>query len=295
MRAPPNAIPAPPFPRDLEWVNVAPLRMDKQRGRPVLVEFWDFCRVNSLRTLPYLKAWHERYAEDGLRVIGIHTGGFLPARDVEAVKAAVARLGIEYPVVIDERLELWDFYGNEGWPARYLWDAEGALYSMHYGEGAYAETEREIQALLGVERELVPPLRPEDEEGVLLPAQTADQPGAYSGPYEAAGVWAVLEGEGSVRANGREIAVDGPAAYPLIEHDRHTAASWSSRSAPASPATPPASRPAWPELLVPAVAEQADELGRPALPHADRGAGPVGRVVRLALRGSAAGRSSCRC
>ena len=222
VRAPPQAIPAVQFPRDLRWVNVAPLRMDKQRGRPVLVEFWDFCRVNSLRTLPYLSAWHERYAADGLRVIGIHTGGFEPARDPGAVRAAVGRLGIEYPVVIDERLELWDFYGNEGWPARYLWDAEGALYSMHYGEGAYAETEREIQALLGVERELVPPLRPEDEEGVLLPAQTADQPGAYSGPYEAAGVWAVLEGAGSVRANGRNIPVDGPGAYTLIEHDRHT-------------------------------------------------------------------------
>ena len=155
VRAPPEAIPAPPFPRDLEWVNVAPLRMDQQRGRPVLVEFWDFCRVNSLRTLPYLSAWHERYAADGLRVIGIHTGGFEPARDPAAVRAAVARLGIEYPVVIDERLELWDFYGNEGWPARYLWDRDGALYSMHYGEGAYDETEREIQALLGVERELV--------------------------------------------------------------------------------------------------------------------------------------------
>jgi hypothetical protein len=195
--------------------------MDKQRGRPVLVEFWDFCRVNSLRTLPYLMAWHDRYAGDGLRVIGIHTGGFAPARENDAVRVAVERLGIEYPVVIDERLELWDFYGNEGWPARYLWDADGALYSMHYGEGAYAETEREIQALLGVERELVPPLRPEDEEGVLLPAQTADQPGAYSGPYEAAGVWAVLEGAGSVRANGRKILVDGPGAYPLIEHGRH--------------------------------------------------------------------------
>ena len=187
VRAPPQAIPAPPFPRDLRWVNVAPLRMDQQRGRPVLVEFWDFCRVNSLRTLPYLSAWHERYAADGLRVIGIHAGGFEPARDPEAAAAAVARLGIEYPVVIDERLELWDFYGNEGWPARYLWDAGGALYSMHYGEGAYDETEREIQALLGVERELVPPLRPEDAPGVLLPAQTADQPGAYSGPYEAGG------------------------------------------------------------------------------------------------------------
>jgi thiol-disulfide isomerase/thioredoxin len=223
MRAPEHAIPAPPFPGGLTWVNVAPLRMDKQRGRPVLVEFWDFCRVNSLRTLPYLKAWHERYADDGLRVIGIHTGGFLPARVTEHAVAATERLGIEYPVVIDERLELWDFYGNEGWPARYLWDQKGALYSLHYGEGAYAETEREIQALLGVERELVGPLRPEDEEGILLPAQTEDQPGAYSGPYEAGGAWAVLEGEGEVVANGRAIAVREPGCYPLVEHPHHTA------------------------------------------------------------------------
>ena len=199
MRAPPSAIPAPPFPRELEWINVAPLRMDKQKGRPVLVEFWDFCRVNSLRTLPYVKAWHERYAEAGLRVIGIHTGGFEPARDNDAVRAAVERLGIDYPVVIDERLELWDFYGNEGWPARYLWDLQGALYSMHYGEGAYAETEREIQALLGIERDVLPPLRPEDADGVLLPAQTADQAGPYSGPYEAGAVWAVLDGAGDGR------------------------------------------------------------------------------------------------
>jgi hypothetical protein len=167
-------------------------------------------------------AWHERYAADGLRVIGIHAGGFPPARDNEAVRAAVARLGVGYPVVIDERLELWDFYGNEGWPARYLWDREGALYSMHYGEGAYEETEREIQALLGVEREPLAPLRPEDAPGTLLPAQTADQPGAYSGPYEAGAVWAVLEGAGTVRANGRTVDVDGPRAYPLLEHGRHT-------------------------------------------------------------------------
>ena len=222
VRAPPEAIPAPPFPRELEWVNVAPLRMDKQRGRPVLVEFWDFCRVNSLRTLPYLSAWHERYGADGLRVIGIHTGGFLPARDPAAVREAVGRLGIEYPVVIDERLELWDFYGNEGWPARYLWDRDGALYSMHYGEGAYDETEREIQALLGVERELVPPVRPEDVPGVLLPAQTADQPGAYSGPYEAGGVWGVFDGRGEVTVNGEGFAIEGCGCHPLIEHGVHT-------------------------------------------------------------------------
>ncbi len=79
--------------------------------------------------------------------------------------------------MIDEQLEIWDLYGNEGWPARYLWDQAGALHSLHYGEGAYGETEREIQALLGVERELLAPLRAEDAEDLLLPAQTADQPG----------------------------------------------------------------------------------------------------------------------
>ena len=81
MRVAAKEIPLPPFPRELPWINVAPLRADKQRGRPVLVEFWDFCRPNSLRTLPYLRAWHERYAGDGLRVIGVHTGGFPPARE----------------------------------------------------------------------------------------------------------------------------------------------------------------------------------------------------------------------
>jgi hypothetical protein len=223
VRALPGAITAPPFPRNLTWLNVAPLRMDQQRGRPVLVEFWDFCRVNSLRTLPYLVAWHERYAGAGLRVIGVHAGGFAPARDPDNVRAAVERLGVPYPVVIDEQLEIWDLYGNEGWPARYLWDAQGELYSMHYGEGLYAETECEIQALLGVEREPLAPLRPEDAPGVRLPAQTADQPGAYSGPYEAGGVWAVVDGTGELRANGRAVAVSGPGCVALLEHPGHTA------------------------------------------------------------------------
>ena len=224
VRAQPDTIPAPPFPRELPWINVASLRMDKQRGRPVLIEFWDFCRVNSLRTLPYLKAWHERYADAGLRVIGIHAGGFLPAREEANVRRAVERLAIAYPVVIDTQLELWDMYGNEGWPARYLWDQRGALFSMHYGEGAYEETELEIQELLGIEREPVPPVRPEDAPGVLLPAQTADQPGAYSGPYEAGGVYAVLEGEGEVVADGRAIAVSEPGCFELVSHPHHTAA-----------------------------------------------------------------------
>jgi hypothetical protein len=222
VRAQPDTIAAPPFPLGLTWINVAPLRIDKQRGRPVLIEFWDFCRVNSLRTLPYLKAWHERYAGRGLRVIGIHAGGFPPSQDTANVRRAVKRLGIAHPVVIDERLELWDLYGNQGWPARYLWDANGMLVSLHYGEGAYTETEREIQQLLGVDEEPLPALRPEDEPDVMLPAQTADQPGAYSGAYEAGGVWAVLDGEGEVVAGDRTIAVSEPGCYELVSHPHHT-------------------------------------------------------------------------
>jgi hypothetical protein len=222
VRPPVDTITAPPFPRDLEWVNVAPLRMDQQLGRPVLVEFWDFCRPNSIRTLPYVGGWHERYAGDGLRVIGVHSPGFPPSADADAVRAAVARLDVPYPVVIDLELAVWDLYGNAGWPARYLFDGTLTLVDYHYGEGAYAETEERIGELLGVEREPLPPLRPEDAPDAMLAPQTPDQAGPYSGPYAAGGVWAVVEGRGELRANGRAIPVDAPGAYPLIEHERHT-------------------------------------------------------------------------
>jgi hypothetical protein len=223
VRARPATIPAPPFPGRLPWINSAALRMDQQHGRPVLVEFWDFCRVNSLRTLPYLKAWHERYAQDGLRVIGVHTGGFPPSRDDDEVRRAVERLEIPYPVVVDTGLQIWDLYGNEGWPARYLWDAEGSLFSLHYGEGAYAKTEAEIGELLSVQRAPVPPARPEDAPDALLAAQTEDQAGAYSGSYEAGAAWAVLGGRGEVLVNGRTLAVEHPGCHLLVEHERHTA------------------------------------------------------------------------
>lgn len=223
MRPPAEAdIIAPQFPGRAPWVNVAMLRMDQQAGRPVLVEFWDFCRVNSLRTIPYMQAWHERYAQDGLRVIGIHSPGFEPSRDPDAVRAAVQRLGITYPVLIDAELQAWEAYGIEGWPSRYLWDREMRLFDFHWGEGAYADTEQAIQELLGVERELVAPIRPEDEPGALVAVQTADQPGAWSGPYEAGGVWAVLDGAGTVTVNGESLTVDHPGCYRLISHDRHT-------------------------------------------------------------------------
>jgi thiol-disulfide isomerase/thioredoxin len=221
MRPPVQDIPAPPFPPGVEWVNVAPLRMDKQRGRPVLVEFWDFCRPSSLRTLPYVKAWHERYAPAGLRVVTVHSPGFPPGEDADAVRAAVARLEMEHAVCIDLAFELWRAYDNEGWPARYLWDADGHLAEYHYGEGAYAETERAIQALLDIEREPVGPVHPEDDPAAPIVAQTPDQPGAYSGPYAAGAVWAVLAGGGEVAVNGEGMAVDWSGAHRLLAHPHH--------------------------------------------------------------------------
>ena len=223
MRSPVDSIPAPPFPARLPWVNIASLRMDKQLGHPVLVEFFDFCRVNSLRTLPYVRAWHERYGPAGLRVIGVHCPGFEPSRDEDAVRGAVARLGISHPVLIDSEFEVWRLYGNEGWPARYLFGPGGMLFHYHYGEGAYAETEEAVQELLGLSYEPLSPVRPEDQPGVELAAHTAEQPGAWSGAYEAGGVWAVLDGRGTVLANGRPAEVQHPGCHALIEHDRHTA------------------------------------------------------------------------
>jgi thiol-disulfide isomerase/thioredoxin len=229
---------APLFPTKIPWVNADGAAAGKegghasilQRGRPMLVEFWDFCRPNSIRTLPYLKAWHERYAADGLRVVGVHCPGFEPSRSEQAVRDAVARLGIEYPVAIDGDFEVWCDYGNEGWPARYLFDGKARLFDYHHGEGGYLETELAIQELLGVRREPLTPLRPEDDPQAILAPQSEDREGAWSGSYEAGEVWAVLDGEGTVTIDGDRdadratLAIEHPGAYRLVRHERHTAA-----------------------------------------------------------------------
>jgi thiol-disulfide isomerase/thioredoxin len=223
MRAPVDHIPAPAFPAQLPWFNVATLRMDQQRGRPVLIEFWDFCRPNSIRTLPYIKAWHERYEPHGLRVISVHAAGFQPSADPDSVAAAVTRLGIEHPVMVDVGHELWQEYENLGWPARYLFNQDGMLFEYHYGEGAYVETELAIQELLGLSMETVAPVHPEDDPEAQIHVQSDDVHGPYSGPYEAGAVWVVLDGEGTVSANGHELEISHPGAYELIRHERSTA------------------------------------------------------------------------
>jgi hypothetical protein len=229
VRAPPDKVSAPFFPRGAEWINVATLRLDQQLGRPVLVEFWDFCRANSLRTLGYMQAWHARYAAAGLRVISVHAGGYPLSQDPEQVRAAVARLGIEHPVLLDSDFALWREYGNEAWPARYLFDQRLRLFSMHYGEGGYAETQDEICELLEIAPEPFVALRPEDAPDALVGRPTPEQSGAWSGPYEAGAVWAVLEppagrsgADAAVRVNGRTLPVPHAGCHMLVEHDRHT-------------------------------------------------------------------------
>jgi hypothetical protein len=223
VRSPVDHIAAPEFPLRLPWWGGGPLSMAKLRGRPVLIEFWDFCRANSIRTLPYLKAWHERYSPRGLQLIGVHASGFAPSADPAAVEEAAARLEIPYPVVVDTQLEIWGLYGNLGWPGRYLFNQQGMLFEQHYGEGAYDETERAIQELLEIDEPLVEPIRPEDAPGARLEPQTEDVEGSYSGPYEAGGVWAVLEGSGWAEVNGRRLSVSGPGCYELISHPVSTA------------------------------------------------------------------------
>ena len=225
-RAPSDDIQAPGFPARAVWVNTRGVRMHEQRGHPVLVEFWDFCRPNSLRTLPYTTAWHERYHSAGLLVIGVHAAGFPPGGSPQAVTDAVARLGIEYPVIVDAGYDVWRDYENLGWPARYLFGSDNMLAEYHFGEGAYAETETAIRALLGLpgdDAALLAPVRPEDAVDARLAIQSDDVAGPYSGPYEAGEVWAVLEGTGTVRANGASVTVDHPGAYRLIAHPVSTA------------------------------------------------------------------------
>ena len=182
MRTPPDAgIFAPEFPPRMDWLNVAFLRLDKLLGQhAVLVEFWDFARVNSLRTMPYLKGWHARYGDRGLAVIGVHAPGYSFGRDREVVARAVERLEVGYPVVLDPEFSIWREYGNRGWPGRYLFDRRGLLRYVHYGEGDYLDCERAIhEALREIDPEVelpepLEPVRPEDAPGVLLEPQTAD-------------------------------------------------------------------------------------------------------------------------
>ena len=151
-----------PFPSALSsldgarvWLNSEPLSATALRGHVTLVDFWTYSCVNWLRTLPYVRAWHERYRERGLVVVGVHAPEFGFEHDLDNVRRAVGELDVGYPVVVDNDFAIWRSFGNHYWPAVYLVDGQGRVRFHHFGEEAYAETERAIQELLGVDEDLV--------------------------------------------------------------------------------------------------------------------------------------------
>ncbi|MFP3465185.1 thioredoxin [Leifsonia sp. SIMBA_070] len=138
----------PSFSRATGWLNSQPLTPEGLRGRVVLVDFWTYTCVNWLRTLPYLRAWHEKYAEVGLTIVGVHTPEFGFEHDRANVTARTSALGVRYPVAVDDDYGVWDDFANHYWPALYLADASGGLRYHHFGEGEYERTEMMIQRLL---------------------------------------------------------------------------------------------------------------------------------------------------
>jgi thiol-disulfide isomerase/thioredoxin len=144
-----------------EWLNSGPLTAAGLRGKVVLVDFWTYTCINWLRTVPYARAWAEKYRDQGLVVIGVHTPEFPFEHDIANVRRAVGVMNIPYPVAVDNDYAIWRGFDNHYWPALYLVDAQGRLRHHQFGEGAYVEAERFIQQLLaeagasGVAQDLV--------------------------------------------------------------------------------------------------------------------------------------------
>jgi thiol-disulfide isomerase/thioredoxin len=140
--------PAPELTKITSYINSQPITLADLRGKVVLVDFWTYSCINCIRTIPYLNAWHEKYADDGLVIVGIHTPEFEFEKDYNNVKAAVEKFDIKYPIAQDNEKDTWNAYENLYWPRKYLIDTEGYIRYDHIGEGAYAETEKVIQSLL---------------------------------------------------------------------------------------------------------------------------------------------------
>jgi cytochrome c biogenesis protein CcdA/thiol-disulfide isomerase/thioredoxin len=132
----------------VDWLNSPPLTAASLHGKVVLVDFWTYSCINCLRALPYVKAWAQKYKDQGLVVIGVHAPEFAFEKNIDNVKKAVARLGVSYPVAIDNNYAIWRAFNNEYWPAHYFIDAQGSIRHHHLGEGDYAGSERVIQQLL---------------------------------------------------------------------------------------------------------------------------------------------------
>jgi hypothetical protein len=238
-------IAVPPFAPGTVWIGTEPPAVERICARgPLLVHFIDIAHFSSVRTLPYLTAWCERYGGRGLTVLAVNSPRFAFTGDRGKLAAATARLELPFPVAADSSYTAWHDYGCEGWPSLFLWGRGGALRWYHFGEGEYAGTEEAIQQELGGTDglpEILPPLRPADAPGALVARPTEERfpggsiavPWSPDAPdaslelsYEAGGAWAAVDGLGALRFSldggaERAIEIEAPGAYELAEHVRH--------------------------------------------------------------------------
>jgi cytochrome c biogenesis protein CcdA/thiol-disulfide isomerase/thioredoxin len=154
----PQPYPAPAIAGISAWINSPALNLEQLRGKVVLLDFWTYSCINCLRTLPYLRAWYQQYQTQGLVIIGIHSPEFAFEQQLDNVQQAVKRLGILYPVALDNAFATWSNYNNRYWPAHYLINQQGQVVYTHFGEGQYAATEHNIQILLGKKTKIAQPL-----------------------------------------------------------------------------------------------------------------------------------------
>lgn len=160
---------APELAQVSNYINTNdPITLADLKGKVVLIDFWTYSCINCIRTIPYLNAWHEKYADDGLVIVGVHTPEFEFEKDYNNVKAAVEKFEIKYPVAQDNDKGTWKAYENRYWPRKYLIDNEGYIRYDHIGEGAYAETEKVIQSLLS-ERAAYMSVKPVFDDSISNP------------------------------------------------------------------------------------------------------------------------------
>lgn len=248
MRPERDNIGAPDLPPDIVWIGEQPRSMPALTAAgPVLVHFFDYSQLNSVRTLPYLIEWDRRYRDAGLTTIGVQSPRFPFGADPVNVAAGLRDLGIEFPVAIDGERDLWHAYGCEGWPSLFLWTTGGALGWFHFGEGEYLATEEAIQEelrqldALQALPEAMDPLRATDAPGIkvmppsneLIPTGSLEEPFVVKRedqgmeiPYAAGGIYVTAEGEGDIRLIFDNDPIDpvevtNPGLYALAEHEWH--------------------------------------------------------------------------
>ena len=235
----------PPFPPGLTWIGGAEPVTERITARgPLLVHFFEVGELSGVRTLPFVADMHRVHGEGGLTVLGVHSPRSGLASGDEELAAALARLDVPYPVANDREHRIWHSYGCKGWPSTFVWRRGGVLRWVHFGEGAYHETEAavrdELRSAGGSEPPsfLDPPpdgpppaLKPPSDE--VFPGGAHDRawaPGAPDEPleveYAGGGAWAAMDGEGSVEVGvdgeaARGFELDGPGLYELSSHPEH--------------------------------------------------------------------------